>query len=80
MVRRLARRGGGPCRHEVRQAGPGLRVCFFPFAFEHVPGIAADLRLVVFNSQVKAHKGSSARDIFNQKPSLQFDGIECIEE
>ena len=51
------------------------RVRFFPFAFEYVPGIPDDHRLVVFNSQVRAQKSSSARDVFNQKVAAYEFGL-----
>ena len=54
------------------------RVRFFPFAFEHVPGLPDDLRLVVVNSQIKAHKGASARDVFNQKVAAYEFGLMLV--
>jgi N-acetylgalactosamine kinase len=51
------------------------RVRFFPFAFEYVPGIGDEHRLVVFNSQVKAQKSSNARDVFNQKVAAYEFGL-----
>ena len=54
------------------------RVRFFPFDFEYVPGIGDAHRLVVFNSQVKAQKSSSARDVFNQKVAAYEFGLMMV--
>lgn len=54
------------------------RVRFFPFAFEYVPGIGDDHRLVVFNSQVKAQKSANARDVFNQKVAAYEFGLMMV--
>jgi len=51
------------------------RVRFFPFDFQYVPGLPQDCRLVVFNSQIKAPKGTAARDVFNQKVAAYELGL-----
>ena len=54
------------------------RVRFFPFAFEYVPGIPDDRRLVVFNSQIRAQKSANARDVFNQKVAAYELGLMMV--
>jgi len=54
------------------------RVRFFPFAFEYVPGIPPDCRLAVFNSQIRAPKGTAARDVFNQKVAAYELGLMMV--
>ena len=54
------------------------RVRFFPFAFEYVPGIPDDHRLVVLNSQIRAQKSGDARDVFNQKVAAYELGLMMV--
>ncbi len=54
------------------------RVRFFPLVCEHMPGIPEDVRLVIFDSQIKAHKSAEARDVFNQKVASYILGLMLV--
>lgn len=72
---------GGAGDHAAMKFGRRARVSrvrFFPFAFEYVPGIPDDHRLVVFNSQVRAQKSANARDVFNQKVAAYELGLMMV--
>ena len=72
---------GGAGDHAAMKFGRRARVSrvrFFPFAFEYVAGIPDSHRLVVFNSQIKAQKSASAKDVFNQKVASYEFGLMMI--